>query len=63
MAIGYGYPLLTIVMAIGYWLLAIVDGYTLLLWLLIIVNRYWFFWAIGYFEVQFLELGFSKVKH
>jgi hypothetical protein len=30
---------------------------------LIIVNRYWFFWAIGYFEVQFLELGFSKVKH
>jgi hypothetical protein len=43
--------------------LVIVDGYRLLLWLSIIVNGYWIFWAIGYFEVQFLELGFSKVKY
>jgi hypothetical protein len=24
---------------------------------------YWFFFIIGYFEVQFLELGFSKVGY
>jgi hypothetical protein len=47
MVIHYLILLLTIVMAIDY---------RLLLWLLI-------FLATGYFEVQFLELGFSKVKY
>jgi hypothetical protein len=44
LAIGYGYPLFDFAINYCYgdwfWLLAIVDGYRLLLWLLIIVNGY-----------------------
>jgi hypothetical protein len=50
MAIGYGYPLFDFVTnyCYGYWfwLLAIVDGYKLLLWLL-------FFWLLVILKFNF----------
>jgi hypothetical protein len=54
--------LLTIVMAIGfgYWLLLMVIDYYYGYWLLLMAID---FLAIGYFDVWFLELGFSKVKY
>ncbi len=58
MVICYLILLLIIIMAIGF-------GYWILLMAIDYYYSYWFFFAIEYFEIQFLELefGFSKVKH
>jgi hypothetical protein len=44
----------------GYWLLLMVIDYYYGYWLLLMAID---FLAIGYFDVWFLELGFSKVKY
>jgi hypothetical protein len=55
LAIGYGYLLLLMAIGYGYPLFDFVTNYCYGYWLLSM--------AIGYFEVQFLELGFLKVKY